>query len=418
MSTIDPSSVVVPGSLLDRFIRYVKIDTQSDPESESYPSTPKQKDLSKLLVEELKSLGISNAYMDEYGYVYASIDATSAHPIPAIGFIAHVDTSPDMNGAGVNPQIHKNYDGSDIKLSNEYTLTVEASPEVKTAIGQTVITSDGSTLLGADDKSGVAEIMTLVEILQSNPGIEHGPIKIAFTLDEEVGNGVKYFDIEKFGAQFAYTVDGGGKIGAIDNETFSADAMKVVFNGKNVHPGSAKGTMINSMKVASAFISSLPKRLSPEHTEGKHGFIHPISMKSGVDSTCVDLILRSFRDEDLGKYANLVKRLSQRACSKYPGSSYTATVSRSYRNMKQVLDKYPKVIDYALDAVKMSGFDPSLESIRGGTDGSELSVRGLPTANIFAGSNLFHSRFEWATLEVMEAACKVLLGLVLRWAKD
>ena len=418
MSKFDSSSVVIPSSLLDRFLRYVKIDTGSDPDSSSFPSTQKQKDLSKLLVEELKSLGVSNAYMDDYGYVYASIEPSTTKSVPPIGFIAHVDTSPDMNGTGVNPQVHKNYDGSDIKLSDDYTLTVKSCPELKTAIGQTVITSDGSTLLGADDKSGVAEIMTLVEILQSNPQIEHGPIKIAFTVDEEVGNGVKYFDIEKFGAKFAYTVDGGGKIGSIEDETFSADSMHIVFNGKNVHPGYSKGTMINSMQVASTFISSLPKRLSPEHTEKKQGFIHPINMKSGVDSTEIDLILRSFKDQDLGKYASLVKRLAQRACSKFPGSSYTATVSTSYRNMKQILDKYPKVINYALDAVKMSGYTSCLESIRGGTDGCQLSYRGLPTANMFAGSNLFHSRFEWATLEVMEAACKVLLNLAIRWTQD
>ena len=418
MNSSSSSQVLIPSSLLDRFLRYVKIDTQSDPDSSSFPSTSKQKNLSSILVEELKALGLSNAHMDDYGYVYASIESNSKHPIAPIGFIAHVDTSPDMNGAGVNPQIHKNYDGSDIKLSDEYSLTVKSCPELKSAIGQTVITSDGSSLLGADDKSGVAEIMSLVEILTSNPQIEHGPIKIAFTLDEEIGNGVKYFDIEKFGAQFAYTVDGGGLIGAIDNETFSADAMKLIFNGKNVHPGSAKDTMINSMKVASSFINSLPKRLSPEHTEAKQGFIHPISMKSGVDSTTIDLILRSFRDEDLKKYASLVKRLSQRACSKYPGSTVEVTVTEQYRNMKRILDKYPKLIDYALDAVKMSEFTSSLESIRGGTDGSTLSVRGLPTANIFAGSNLFHSRFEWVTYEVMEAACKVLLNIVIRWAKD
>lgn len=417
-NNFDSTSFKIPSTLLDRFLRYIQIDTQSDPESSSYPSTSKQKNLCSLLVEELHSLGVSDVTMDEYGYVYASIESNSSKDIPAIGFIAHVDTSPDMNGAGVKYKIHENYDGTDIKLNDEYTLTVSSSPELKSSIGQTIITSDGTSLLGADDKSGVAEIMTLVEILQSNPSIEHGPIKIAFTLDEEVGNGVKYFDIKKFGAEFAYTVDGGGTIGAIDNETFSADAMEIVFHGKNVHPGSAKDTMLNSIKIASSFVSSLPKRLSPEHTDGKRGFVHPISIKGGVDSSQVNLILRSFNDADLKKYSSLLKRLAQKTCSKYRGSSYTATVSQSYRNMKQILDKYPKVIDYALSAVTMSGYKPSLESIRGGTDGSELSFRGLPTANIFAGSNLFHSRYEWVSLQVMEAACRVLVNLCIRWARD
>ncbi len=402
----------------ERFLRYVAIDTQSIEESKSYPSTEKQKELGKLLVKELKELGLSDAEMDEYGYVMATLNSNSSNSLPTIGFIAHMDTSPDVSGKNVKPIFHRNYDGGKLSLSENVFLSPELDPELKENIGRTIITSDGTTLLGADDKAGIAEIMTALEYLIQNPQIKRPRIRVAFTVDEEVGNGTKYFDVKKFGADFAYTIDGGGKEGEIENETFSADSAKVTFSGKNVHPGYAKNKMINSIKAASLFVQMLPKEKSPETTEKKEGFLHPISIEGSVESTTIRLILRSFETSELTQQRSLIERICRNVEEKFPGLKTKAEFEESYRNMKLVLDKVPKVVDLATKAAKKSGITPTLNRVRGGTDGSRLSFMGLPTPNIFTGGHLYHSRYEWVAVEVMELAVNTLVNLIELWGKE
>jgi tripeptide aminopeptidase len=402
--------------VVQRFIRYTRYDTQSAEDSETYPSTDKQKELSRLLVNELKELGLEDAALDEHGYVMATLAGNVEHAVPVLGFIAHVDTSPEVSGENVKAQIHSNYDGGPIKLNDEYTLTPEQSPELSEHKGHTIITSDGSTLLGADNKAGIAEIITLVERLQADPSIPHGKLRIAFTCDEEVGTGTKHFDVDTFGAKYAYTVDGEAP-GEIENETFCADSATVTFTGINVHPGYAKDKMVNSLKAASMFIELLPKEMTPETTEGREGYLHPVHMSGNVEQATVKLILRDFDEEPLKKQREILEGIRDRVLTAYPKATVEIEYEESYRNMRFVLDEHPHVLDYALEAVKRAGLEPRLNLIRGGTDGARLSYMGIPTPNVFTGGHLFHSRFEWISVEGMLAAVDTLVNLVQVWVE-
>ena len=399
-----------------RLLRYARYDTQSAEDSDSVPSTAKQLDLLVALVEELKELGVTDAAMDEHHYVIGTVPANVDHPVPVIGLIAHVDTSPELTGEGVRPRIHRNYDGGPIALSAQYTLTPEQSPELLAHRGHTIITTDGTTLLGADNKAGIAEIMTLVEGLRADPSIPHGEIRVAFTFDEEIGRGTEHFDVNAFGAQYAYTVDG-ETVGQIENETFCADSATVTFTGVNVHPGYAKDRMVNSLRAAADFIGRLPPGMSPECTEGRQGYLHPTQVQGGVEQTTVKLILRDFQPDQLVAYRRLLREYAAAAEAAVPGSKVQLAFDESYRNMRLVLDEHPTVVECALEATRRAGIEPELSQIRGGTDGANLSFAGLPTPNIFTGGHLFHSRFEWIAVEGMEATVRTLEELVKVWAE-
>jgi tripeptide aminopeptidase len=405
-------------SVLDRFLRYVQIDTQSDERSTTYPSTEKQLVLLRLLVDELQQLGLADAGMDEHGYVMATIPATTTKPdVPVIGFIAHVDTSPEMPGAGVKPIVHRAWDGRDIVLPDapEAVLRKTDIPALVEQVGNDIVTASGTTLLGADNKAGVAEIVTAAEYLMSHPEISHGAIRIGFTPDEEVGRGTQYFDVAKFGAICAYTMDGGRR-GEVETESFSADAMTVTFVGFNTHPGYAKGRMINAIKVAATFIESLPQHtLSPETTEGMEGFVHPYVVQASVDRTSVRLLIRDFDSYGLTEKERMLEALAQKAIGRHPGARVEIAVEESYRNMKQVLDTTPEIAEFACEAVRRAGLEVRRRSIRGGTDGSRLSFMGLPTPNIFAGEHNFHSRLEWVSVQDMEKAVEVITHLAQIW---
>ncbi len=405
-------------SVVERFLRYVKFDTQSSETSQTYPSTAKQLDLLNHLVDELKSIGLADAAIDEHGYVMATIPATSPKKdVPVIGFIAHVDTSPEMSGAGVKPIVHQNYQGQDLVLPDDPTAVIRAAdvPYLRERIGDDIITASGTTLLGADNKSGVAEIMTAAEYLVNHPEIPHGTIRVGFTPDEEVGAGTKHFDVAKFGAHYAYTMDGGAR-GEIEMETFSADAMTITFVGFNTHPGFAKGKMINSIKVAADFISRLPKdRLSPETTEGYEGFVHPYVVNASVDRTSVKLLIRDFTRPGLQEKEDFLEKLAHETVEAWPGASVEIKVEESYRNMREVLDHHPDVVENAREAIRRVGLEIHERPIRGGTDGSKLSFMGLPTPNIFAGEQNFHSRLEWVSAQDMEKAVEVIVHLARIW---
>ena len=404
---------------VERFLRYVKYDTQSDEESTSFPSTEKQKNLSKDLAKELKDLGLHDAHMDENGYVIGTLPSNTGKDVPAIGFIAHVDTSPAVTGANVNPVINKNYRGGDIKLQKNGIVIKEAeNPDLKNMIGFDIITADGTTLLGADNKAGVAEIMDAVNYFLSHPEVKHGTIKICFTPDEEVGRGTEKFDVKKFGAKYAYTVDGQSR-GEVETETFSADAVTVKFIGKNIHPGYAKGIMINSMKVASSFVDSLPKdKLSPETTEKREGYFHPTSLNGNEELTTVKFIIRDFETKKLKEYEDILKNLAEDTVKKFPGSKMEFEVIEQYRNMKEILDQHPQVEKNAIKAMENLGIKPIMNPIRGGTDGSKLSFMGLPCPNIFAGEHSFHSKEEWVAVQDMETAVKVIVEIAGTWEKE
>jgi len=407
-----------PTSCVERFLEYVTVDTQSSEDSDSFPSTPGQLDLLARLRDELKQLGLDEVGMDQHGYVFATLPGTSTKPdVPAIGFIAHVDTSPEMSGAGVKPVIHPEYDGSDIVLPDDpgAMISPAENPALRDQIGHDIITASGTTLLGADNKAGVAEIMGAVEYLLAHPEIAHGPVRIGFTPDEEVGAGTKYFDVDRFAAHCAYTMDG-ETLAEIQVETFSADAITVTFSGFNTHPGFAKGKMVNAIKVAADFITRLPQdRLSPETTAGHEGFVHPYVVDAAVDRTAVKLLVRDFDAAKLGEYEALVERIAKETVVDHPGASVTCEVEESYRNMKEVLDRCPEVVDNALEAIRRAGLEPVVEPIRGGTDGSRLSFMGLPTPNIFAGEHNFHSRFEWISTHDMQKAVEVIIELCRVW---
>ncbi len=401
---------------VDRFLRYVKYDTQSDDDSQSFPSTEKQKILSKDLAKELKELGLGDAHMDENGYVMATLPSNTDKKVPAIGFIAHVDTSPAVTGANVNPVINKNYQGGDIKLQKDDVVIKESeNPDLKNMVGFDIITADGTTLLGADNKAGVAEIMDAVNYFMSHPEVKHGDIKICFTPDEEVGRGTEKFDVNKYGAKYAYTVDGQSR-GEVETETFSADGVTVKFIGKNIHPGYGKGIMINSMKVASAFIDSLPKdKLSPETTEKREGYFHPVSINGNEELTTIKFIIRDFETSKLKEHEDLLKKLAEEAVGKFRGSKLNFEVNEQYRNMKEILVQHPQVEKHAIEAMENLNIKPIMNPIRGGTDGSKLSFMGLPCPNIFAGEHSFHSKEEWVSVQDMEMAVKVIVEIAKIW---
>jgi tripeptide aminopeptidase len=405
-------------SCVERFLEYVKIDTQSTEDSDTYPSTPGQLDLLRKLKEELAALGLDEVTMDEHGYVFATLPATSSKSgLPVIGFLAHTDTSPEMSGADVKAIFHRDYDGGDIILPDDHSAVISPkdNPALLEQIGNDIITASGTTLLGADNKAGVAEIMGAVEYLVAHPEIRHGPIRIGFTPDEEVGTGTKYFDVERFGAECAYTVDG-ETLGELQVETFSADSINVTFQGLNTHPGFAKGKMVNAIKVAAEFIGRLPRDgLSPETTEGYKGFVHPYVMDAGVERTTVKLLVRDFVTSKLKEMERMVERIASDAVAEFPGARYSCEVQESYRNMREVLDNFPDVVEYACEAIRRAGLEPRIEPIRGGTDGSRLSFMGMPTPNIFAGEHNFHSRFEWISTHDMHKAVEVIIELCRVW---
>jgi tripeptide aminopeptidase len=400
---------------VNRFLKYVKYDTQSDEESTTFPSDPKQLELSKDLVPELKEIGLVDVHMDENGYVLATLPSNTEKDVPVIGFVAHVDTSPAVSGKDVNPQILKNYQGGDITLMNGKVIDAEGNPELKDMNGFDIITTDGTTLLGADDKAGIAEIVDAMNYLVQHPEAKHGTIKICFTPDEEVGRGAEKFDVEKFGAKFAYTIDG-GTIGEIETETFSADAVNIEFIGKNVHPGYAKGKMINSLKMASYFMELLPKdRLSPETTEGREGYVHCTSINGNEEKTILKFIIRDFIDEKLKEFEDYLKELVDKTVANFSGSTSEFKVIEQYRNMKNVLVQYPEVETNALEALNRLNITPIQSPIRGGTDGSRLSFMGLPTPNIFAGGHNFHAITEYVAVQDMEMATKTIVELCQIW---
>jgi tripeptide aminopeptidase len=403
---------------VDKFLKYVKYDTQSDEESTSFPSTEKQKKLSADLAKELKKMGLKDAAMDKWGYVMATLPATTKKKVPTIAFIAHVDTSPAVTGKNVKPVIHKKYKGGDIKLpKGGWVIKVSENPDLKNMKGFDIITTDGTTLLGADNKAGVAEIMDAVNYFLSHPEVKHGPIKICFTPDEEVGRGTEKIDLKKLGAKYAYTVDGSSR-GEVESETFSADGVVIKFTGKNIHPGYAKNQMINSVKIASAFMESLPKkRLSPETTEKRQGYVHCTNINGLEETTTLKFIIRDFETPKLKVYEKLLEDLAKKAVAKFPGSKYEFKVTEQYRNMKEVLVKHPQVTKNAVQAMQNLGIKPIMHPIRGGTDGSRLSFMGLPTPNIFAGEQSFHSQLEWVAVQDMEMAVKVIVELAQIWER-
>jgi tripeptide aminopeptidase len=401
----------------ERFLRYVQVDTQSDPQSLSQPSTEKQKNLGRLLADELQQLGVSEAHIDEWGYVYATIPSNSTKKVPVICFCAHVDTAPDCSGNNVKPIIHKNYRGQDIVLphDNSQVLTMKEFPYLKTQIGNDIITASGDTLLGADDKAGVAEIVDLARYLISNKKMKYGTIKILFTPDEEVGRGTAKVDLQKLGADFGYTLDG-GDAGSLEDETFSADGVQVIVHGVISHPGYAKSKLVNSLKIAGEILGALPKdNLSPETTEDKAGFIHPVRVEGIAEKCVIDFIIRDFVTAGLKEKESFLKSWIDEVMKLHPKAKYDFIVSEQYRNMKEVLDKYPQVVENAEEAIKKSGLVVKRESIRGGTDGSKLSFMGLPCPNLFAGEQAIHSKLEFISVQDMNKAVETMVHLVQIW---
>lgn len=404
-------------TVTERFLKYVTIDTQSDPASISFPSTEKQKDLGNILVSELQAIGITDAHLDQYGYVYATIPSnTEKENIPVICFCSHMDTSPDCSGKNVKPIIHKNYQGADIVLPDDPSqiIKLKEHPDLKNQIGNDLITADGTTLLGADNKAGVAEIMDACYQLINHPEIKHGKIRILFTPDEEIGRGVDKVDIKKLGAYAGYTIDG-ESAGNMENETFSADGAKLVIKGISAHPGFAKGKMESAIKIAGQIVAALPFDLSPEGTEDKEGFIHPVGIEGHVEQASIDFIIRDFDEEKLADHANALRKIADHVLKKFPLSSYVLEVKPQYRNMRVMLNKYPKIVEYGMEAIRRAGLNAKLCSIRGGTDGSRLSFMGLPCPNIFAGEHAFHSKQEWVSIQDMQKAVETILHLCMIW---
>ena len=411
------SALAFKHTVTERFLRYVVIDTQSDASSPTCPSTEKQKDLGRLLAAELQAIGLTDAHLDEHGYVYATIPANTAKKVPVICFCSHMDTSPDCTGKNVRPQIVKNYRGGDIALPADpaQVIRVAEHPELNNQIGNDIITTDGTTLLGADNKAGIAEIMDAAHFLIQNPQVKHGTIKILFTPDEEIGRGVDKVNLKKLGADFAYTIDG-ETAGHIEDETFSADGATVTIEGVSTHPGFAKGKMEHAMKIAAAIIDRLPKNTcSPETTEAKEGFLHPIGIAGALEQTTIGFIVRDFNDEGLKEKEALLQTIVKAVMKDYPRSTWRMEVKEQYRNMKRVIDAHPQIVDYAVEAIRRAGLEPVRSSIRGGTDGSRLSFMGLPCPNIFAGEHAFHSRLEWVSRQDMEKAVQTIVHLATIW---
>ena len=405
--------------LLDRFLRYVKIDTQSREDvSDRFPSTEQQKDLSGLLKEELKELGLTDAEMDEYGYVMATCPGNLSKDIPVIGFLGHVDTSPEVSGKDVKPIMHQNYQGGDIVLSGDKTqvIRVDDNPELKKCIGHDIITSDGTTLLGADNKAGIAEILTMLSYLNQHSNIKHGPLRIGFTVDEEVGLGTRYFNVKKFAADFAYTVDG-GMVGEVENETFNGAVAIFDVKGINLHPGYARGKLVNSIRITADIVKALEDEPAPETTEKRVGYFHPYILKGGVERTVIKVLLRDFDMEGIDKKRERLEGIQRQIHQKYPGADINLEVKDQYRNMRPKLEEDPRVVDYAMEAVKRSGIEPHLQIVRGGTDGARLCYEGLLTPNIFTGGMNFHSKLEWIPVSAMEKAVETLVNLVRIWTE-
>jgi len=404
----------------ERFKKYVQIDTQSDPNSTTFPSSMKQKDLAKVLVQELQELGLKDAYMDEWGYVFATIPSTSKRTdIPTICFCSHMDTAPDCSGTNVKPIVHRNWDGSPIVLPDDPTqvITVEQHPYLKERIGDDIITASGLTLLGADDKAGDAIIMDLTNYLTTHPEVEHGDIRILFTPDEETGRGVEKLDMKKVNAKYGYTMDG-GELGAIEDETFSADAVKITVYGISAHPGYAKGKLVNSLKVASAFLDKLPRdSWSPETTEGRQGFVHPTAVDGIMEKTVIRFIIRDHVTAKLKEYEDRLQQLLNEALAEFPGAKADFEVHEQYRNMKEIIKDVPFVTDYVVEAMKKAGVEPKPMIIRGGTDGSRLSFMGLPCPNVFTGEMGIHSKHEYVSVQDMQKAVATCVELVQIWAK-
>ena len=402
-----------------RFCNYVKIDTQSDPESTTFPSTEKQKDLSRVLVAELLEMGLTDAHLDEYGYVYATLPSNVNKKVPVICFCSHVDTSPDCTGANVKPIVHRNYQGQDIVLPDDTSQVIKPSehPYLLERIGDDIITASGTTLLGADDKAGVAVIMDFVQKMVQNPNIPHGDIKILFTPDEEIGHGVDHVNIEKLGADYGYTLDAGER-GCYEDETFSADGATVNFYGISAHPGYAKDKLVNALKIAGDFLSRFPmNEWSPETTSDREGFVHPVTMGGGAEHAYVKFIVRDFITANLAEHEAKLKAIMEATVADYPGATASMEVAEQYRNMKDVVQLTPEISEYAIKAIEMAGMTPQLTSARGGTDGSRLSFMGLPCPNIFTGEMAFHGKHEYVSVQDMEKASEVLVHLSGLWAQ-
>ncbi|HTI37652.1 MAG TPA: peptidase T [Vicinamibacterales bacterium] len=405
-------------NVLDRFLRYVTIDTRADDTVATCPTTQGQLEMMRLLETELRGLGLTDVSVDANAYLMATIPSTVSQAVPTIGFIAHVDTSPEMPGNNVRPIVHRSWDGSDIVLPDDPTavLTAADNPDLAAQIGNDIVTASGKTLLGADDKAGVAAIMAAAEYLMTHPGVLHGTIRIGFTPDEEIGRGANHFDVGRFGAVCAYTLDGGAA-GELEYESFSADVMRVTFKGFNTHPGFAARKMVNSIKAAARFIDSLPAdALSPETTSGYEGFVHPYQLDAGVDRTSVRVLLRDFVTSALDEKAELVERAA-RLAAKATGAMLEIERQEQYRNMREILDRHPEVVQRARDAFNRIGLTPIERPIRGGTDGSRLSFMGLPTPNLFAGEHNFHSRLEWTSRQELELAARAIVAIAEEWAK-
>jgi tripeptide aminopeptidase len=411
------NSLTFTHTVTERFLRYVVIDTQSDPASPTCPSTEKQKNLGRLLASELQAMGLSDAHLDEHGYVYATIPATTEKRVPVICFCSHMDTSPDCSGANVRPQLLRDYRGGDIVLPADPSQVIRPAehPALKHQIGHDIITTDGTTLLGADNKAGIAEIMDAAHFLLKNPQVKHGTVKILFTPDEEIGRGVDKVDLKKLGADFAYTIDG-ESAGQIEDETFSADGVTIIIEGVATHPGFAKGKMEHAIKIACAIVERLPKNTcSPETTEGREGFLHPTNLSGTLEAANLGFIVRDFTEEGLNEKEALLETIVQAVMKNFPRSTYRMEIKPQYRNMKQVIDRHPQTVEYAIEAVRRAGLAPVRASIRGGTDGSRLSFMGLPCPNIFAGEHAFHSRLEWVSRQDMEKAVQTIVHLAMIW---
>jgi tripeptide aminopeptidase len=407
-------------SVLDRFLRYVRIDTRSDERSQTCPSTPGQLALMHLLAGELQAIGLTDAAVDEHGYLMATVPPTPGlESLPAIGFIAHVDTSPEMPGDHVKPLVHPAYDGRDLVLPDDPSVVLRAAsdPALAGRLGDDIVTASGLTLLGGDDKAGVAEIVTAADYLMRHPEVPHGPIRIGFTPDEEIGRGADRFDVKRFGAVCAYTLDGGSR-GELEYESFSADAMTLTFSGFNTHPGYARGRMVNAIRVAARFVDRLPRDgMSPETTGGYEGFVHPYQLEASVERTRVRLLVRDFVTAGLAEKEALVERIAREAVEEHPGAVLDVRIEEQYRNMREILDAHPAVVERAREAIRRAGIEPIEQPIRGGTDGSRLSFMGLPTPNLFAGEHNFHSRLEWVSVQDMEKAVEVIVHLARVWAE-
>jgi tripeptide aminopeptidase len=411
------SSLIFSHTVTERFLRYVLIDTQSDPESPASPSTEKQKDLGRVLAAELRDMGVADAHLDDYGYVYGTIPANTDKKVPVICFCSHMDTSPDVTGKDVKPQVVNNYRGGDITLSGDTSQVIRIAehPALKNQIGNDIITTDGTTLLGADNKAGVAEIMDAAHFFINNPQVKHGTIKILFTPDEEIGRGVDNVDLTKLGAEFGYTMDG-ESAGCVEDETFSADGAVITINGVSAHPGYAKGKMEHAIRIAAAIVERLPKEgCSPETTSGKQGFLHPIGIEGALEQATLSFIVRDFTEEGLKEKEVLLENIVKDVMKDYPRSTYRFEVREQYRNMKQVIDRHPHILEYAIEAIRRAGLRPIHTAIRGGTDGSRLSFMGLPCPNIFAGEHAFHSRLEWVSRQDMEKAVQTIVHLAMIW---